>query len=629
MKRISTSYHAPGPIPYVPLQHLQRLEAAYDPAQGLLELPAYAMGYFTRYCGGEPVHPTRESMEYVTLLALDQRQDLRDVFERVLINVLELQDKNEASNAFGTWPWFAEESLEEMQGVDLNWAGFISGNILDILAFRRDWLDGDVGALAINALEAACASMLRRDVGPTYTNICAMNSAILSAAGELLGRRDLLDSGLHHLKELYQRSSGYLVFDEYNSSVYTPILIEELDRLLRLVSDKRCRRMADELKCWAWHGVALHFHSGLMEWGGAQARAYASDLGKRQVRFLEEKVGLVSAPIASQVCPPSARKRFFEKARKDRMICLKASSGRRLSLWKTERISLGSVDFEQCWVQCRPLILHFKTEDGRSGTFRLRVLLDGRDYAGATLVTQQDKGAILAGVRLSADHGIWHRYMDRPQDGTIRPVDLRIRFELLADNAEVELPGSAQPGQFVCGDVSILICPSGRWLDRSVTWEIGSAQGCPCAMDGEDWFPTRPQGRDAGFGVWMDAVADLSMDSEIEVTEWQHVSFVVGIKVSNTKLVEDVYNLPVLKYKTRRARWEHGEGRLYLNMEAPLTIPESAKRSWRDPFWTEHPLQAVRELPYRVRRRIPLIEKVFVDLRRILIQVRLFFSCLC
>ena len=49
---MSYTYEPPGPLPDFCAARFSELEKAYDQCQALVELPAYSMGYFTRFRGG-------------------------------------------------------------------------------------------------------------------------------------------------------------------------------------------------------------------------------------------------------------------------------------------------------------------------------------------------------------------------------------------------------------------------------------------------------------------------------------------------------------------------------------------------------------------------------------------------
>ncbi|MBL7373529.1 hypothetical protein INQ23_29865, partial [Escherichia coli] len=79
--------------------------------------------------------------------------------------------------------------------------------------------------------------IMRRDVGPAYTNISVMGARVTLAAGELMRDAKLLDYGRKRLTGLldYTRQQGG--FNEYNSPTYTMVALEEVEAILSFVRD--------------------------------------------------------------------------------------------------------------------------------------------------------------------------------------------------------------------------------------------------------------------------------------------------------------------------------------------------------------------------------------------------------
>jgi hypothetical protein len=569
-------YSPPGPLPDVSAQRLDSLRAAYDPDYGLVKLPAYSMGYFTNYKGGELVHPIRESMEFAWLLLLtDPASDLPAI---IIEKVLQHQELDSSKEYFGVWPWFAEESLQEMDGVDYNWADFIGAYLVDLLAFRLDSLCEKAQRSMKEALHAACASICRRNVPPNYTNICAMDAAVTCSAGEILQNKEYFDYGFNSLRELYFRLSGHVVFDEYNSPAYTTILIEELDRLLRLVNNVPSRKMAISVRNWAWTGIGLFYNNELKEWGGPHSRTYFDFCGKRQNRFLSEKAGVFGKILSNQPCPLKVRKLFTGENRFPLMIREKTPNGEWLSLWKDVGCQLGSISEGQTWVQGRPVIAHYRDGTQSIGSFRVRVLYNGRDYAGSSVSCTQVEDVLLLGLRIGPGNGIWHPYMDKPLDGIIRPEDLRIRFEVrsvdVAQSIKVDNEGFR--GLLLTPEYSIQISSTGSWLGKELLWEkgfSGTKNKNVSESDVDNWFPTICDlGGTSSNSKWIDGVLRLDENEEFKIIDWNNFSFAAAIKIAkrNQTKAKFLDKIPSISNNGQRIEYEVYKSSSHLQLKLEM-----------------------------------------------------------
>jgi hypothetical protein len=598
------------------------LAESFDPTWNLVQMPAYGMGYHTRLAGGTPVHPTRESMELALQWALRGQAEDQEHLNAIIRAVIACQCTDRAKAWWGIWPWFADEPLEEMNPPDWNWADFIGAFFVDLLAFAPGMLDRAVRSAVETSLRLACEAIIHRNIGPSYTNICAMGATVTAAAGELLGERTFLEYGRERIRSLDDRVAGFDVFDEYNSPAYTPILIEELDRMLRIVRDPACRRIATRLHRFAWQGVARHFHPPTGEWAGPHARAYLDRLGAQQRTFLRRKGGLGQPPTDPQPCPPELQPIFASASlEEERTLCSRTPDKRRLKVWKGSSATLGSVSGDQLWSQRRPLLAHLREPSGEIAVFRLRVLLDGRDFASARLESAQDGPTLLGALSFAPGFGLWHLRFDRPASGIVPVKDLRVRFELQARDAQIQrIPGDAGAQLRTRAHTVSL---GFLWPDPAtgpVRWEEGRARNAAgSAGSDHNWFPTdASQGGDAPLGKWLDAVLPIPASGlPLDASRPPFLAFSMRIEKVDAdtdpprpKAAEDDSSgSPIFLLSG-----SHGLPALRL---AHHPVPTVVLRRWRDSYWIRHPREFLATMQERAITRCRLLRRGVALWRRL------------
>ena len=587
------------------MSYFEILQGAFDPGCGLVRLPAYGMGYHTRFKGGEMVHPTRESMEYARLLL--ERSD-PEGWERaalIISKVLPLQDLRDGSLYRGVWPWFAEEPVSEMSPPDRNWADFIGAQLCEMLALHENKLPAALREEMRQSLRLACGHIVARDIGPDYSNICAMGAAVTCIGGELLDDARLRDYALCRLQLLDQRVAGYDLFDEFNSPVYTPILIEELDRINRLGRSGRTKAIATRLKRLATSGVEDHYHSGTGEWGGAQARAYRDRLGPAQREFLERHrlTGKQATELES-----------------GRTVRAKVPGDACLTTWSDERATIGSSSRATFWSQARPVIAYWKGDDGKVCVFRVRVLIDGRDFASAEWSAVQQGEDILAAIALAPERGTWHTMLDKPSDGFFRCRDLRVRFEVQSDGAPVGVDMGNKSFSLYAGGYGVCASIGAAALaGRKATWAAGELAP-ESSKDRGDWFPTDDtHGKTTAGSTWVDAIFTAGEEFVFRGDEFISPEFVFHLSFGAAGEVASESAEPSITANQAACLCR---GRLLkLSLAAPLA-PHEMARSWRDPFWLSHPQAWLKRLQGRVLAKVPALASIDACWRRITWQIR-------
>ena len=182
-----------------------------------------------------------------------------------------------------------------------------------------------------------------------------------------------------------------------------------------------------------------------------------------------------SYPAPALPCPEKFKDRFLNlpadphvvKERFFRYLLKPSIVG---TTWFTSDACLGSVSSDTCWVQRRPLIGHWKTEEDAAVCLRLRFLCDGKDL-GVSVANAQKENRILSLIGRPAEFpgtaGI-------PDGHLWRASDLRVRYQLTGKGVRLEDAGQ---GVFVMkagGWKAVIHTVGGQFNHEPVTWEAGT-----------------------------------------------------------------------------------------------------------------------------------------------------------
>jgi len=424
-------------------------------------------GYHSKVASGTYVHPTRNSLDYALALLARNAAGDADRAAAVIRKVISLQDADPASRTYGIWSYVLEEPLEKMSPPDWNWADFCGALLAEMFVQHAGRLPEDVKALMRTSLGHAARSIMRRNVGPGYTNIAVMGGGVTAAAGEILGDAAMLDYGRARLKTLVEHTARHGSFNEYNSPTYTMVALRETERTLRLVRDPAAREAAESLRQTAWRIIADSFHPGTRQWAGPHSRAYSDTISAK-----------LAGDLAAQ-CPPELAARFktlpSDPLEISRTFIRGDSPEKSIigTTWMTADACLGTVNHGMLWTQRRPLIAYWKTEGDGVAVFRLRFLHDGRDFASMAVATAQQGGRALSVFYPLKNHGDWHPALDRPKDGTFEAADLRVRYELRAKGAAAEAIGGGRFSLAAGARRAVVHTLPGKFDGRPVEWQQG------------------------------------------------------------------------------------------------------------------------------------------------------------
>lgn len=426
------------------LAKLRSVDNDYEPELKLYRTPFSSPGYHTRIKQADHVHATNaNTIHAVALLDSGLPEYEARAFD-VLETVISLQDTVRDSPTFGIWPWFYEEPLAEMAPPDWNWADFIGKNLVLALSRHGRRIPQPLYDNIRQAIFHAADAIIKRNVGPNYTNIAIMGSFVTLIAGELLGRDDYVAYGLERLEKFRTFTQKLGTFQEYNSPTYATITILELSKLKVETKLERVRAICDEMLDLAWGMIADHFHAPTREWSGPHSRSYRTLL-KDDIRsflqiatkegltyFTSDEIVYSTEWFGSGIeCPakylPYFRETGTRTVRNMYMRYEKTSVEKWAYDYISPKFALGSFNREIMWNQCRSLV-GYVDNGGKATSIHLRFLNDGYDFCSALLHCDQQEGKALFGLNWFTNGGNTHPVLDKT-NGSVVSSDLRIRFE--------------------------------------------------------------------------------------------------------------------------------------------------------------------------------------------------------
>jgi hypothetical protein len=472
--------------------------AVYSDEHSMLGLSWKGPDYHTRVPQGAWVHPTRESLDYALALLRSGRIGQAAA---IVSRVLSLQDTDPTSKTYGIWPWLLEEPLAEMDPPDWNWADFCGARLAQLLVEHSGDLPGDLIQDTRMALGHASASIFRRNVGPSYTNIAVMGAGVTLAAGELLNEPRFADYGRRRLRNLVEHTEQHGRFNEYNSPTYTVVTLAECERMLQLVGDPSARADAETLRRAAWQTIAEHYHPGTNQWAGPHSRAYSDWLDAGIAGYLSQRTGIEVCPHPAAVlrdrfegtsslpCPAGLVDRFRSPAREETELhsLFIRREGRDDSTlgttWMSDDACLGSVNRDNLWDQRRALLGYWRTEEDPAVVLRLRFLHDGRDFSSASVHSAQSGPRILTAIGLLTGMGDAHHHLDVPASGAFEAEDFRVRYQLLGEGVAGKELGDGRFELSAGSHRAVIHTTPGRFGKHELTWEMEQAEGRVC-LDG-------------------------------------------------------------------------------------------------------------------------------------------------
>jgi hypothetical protein len=426
----------------------------YDAEVSMLGCPCRHSGYHSRVQPGTWVHPTLYSLQYAIRLLQRGGAENIEQARKIAGAVMALQDTDPGSPTYGIWPYFLEEPLACMSPPDWNWADFCGARLAIMLLVHSKAIGEELCKSLRTSLEHAARAIVRRDVGPSYTNIAILGAGVTLLAGEILKKPELVTYGRQRLAKLVESVKYHGSFNEYNSPHYGIITLKELERVLRYVNDAKARKHAEFLRCHLWELIAGHYHPQTGQWAGPHNRAYLDWLSHRIVQLLADRTGVeLSArhtngtadmlnPNSSQkidsnaACPQHLIERFRrlpEPQYEHRMRFVRSSDESRSvwgTTWFSDDVCIGSVNRDCLWNQRRPLIAYWRAKEDAAVCLRARFMHDGRDFASTVMRNAQAGVRVLSTVGLATNMGDFHVSLDKPEKPVFSAEDFRIRYQL-------------------------------------------------------------------------------------------------------------------------------------------------------------------------------------------------------
>ena len=468
------------------LAEIKRIETRVDLENGFpWGTHGVAKGYHSNFEKGTRVHPTRSAMDFAAYLLASPETEHRKRGNKLLGKVLELQDQNPESRTFGVWPWYAEEPLEKMASVDYNWADFQGAVIAVILHDYSDRLTDEMLEKSKKALENCCRAIIKRNVGPGYTNIAMMGATVTAAAGEILDKSELLEYGRKRIQRNFEHYREVGGFNEYNSPTYTMVVVHELERMLYLVKDAECKAAAMELLGEAWKMIASHYHVPTGEWAGPHSRTYSDRLSTNTRNSILSRAGLLprgtlsgSDILVPPMPTPNTLLHYFKET-PTKPVRLKDfyAKGRPYfevvgTTYMDNELALGSASYYTFWEQARGLIAYWTVPDAPAAVLRLRFLHDDNDFSSAWGRSMQFDTKVLTTIGVVKNQGSMHPHFDRPKDGVFRAKSFKIAYQLDAKDATARKL-DAHRFELAAGPVRAVIHTTGsNFIGVPILWKI-------------------------------------------------------------------------------------------------------------------------------------------------------------
>lgn len=429
---------------------MKNLNARYDDDVKMLREWRGENGYHSRLVN-QYVHSTNASLGYAyELLNRGGEKDCLRAID-ILYRVVPLQDVNPENNTYGIWSYFVEESLEEMNPPDWNWADFCGKRLIQIFVEFGGILPNELRNMVREAILHACNSIIRRDMGPGYTNISIMGTLVTMAAGENLKEAYLVEYAKKRLRVLYDFNMEKGCYQEYNSPSYTWVVIDDIASMICYIRDEESLALFRNLNDLAWKCIAEHYHYKTGQWAGPHARFYAmledDQLLMRVQRSLNYQIELVDLDKEGLAdclpagffsfdskCPDRYRKYFVTPNTDTEIDAVYVRSehqeGNEIAVCRqSEPYTLGTFYRSTFWNQKRNHISYFGT--AQSPVYcALKCLHDGYDYSSGLIVTAQDGMRTVSAISFGTNGGDTHCNLDMVKDATISAKDIRIRFEI-------------------------------------------------------------------------------------------------------------------------------------------------------------------------------------------------------
>ena len=451
-------------------KNLERHIENFDEKRGMIaSVIDGSAGYHTKLSGC--VHHIETSTSTAAIIYFLEREDLYDKAKRMLNEVLLLQDVREDSPTFGLWPYYSEETCDEMIEPDYNMADFNARHLVYLLTKKREFFDDAMLSAMTDALYRAAVCSMRRNVSADYTNISMMSLNTIIPAGELCGNPDFFEKGKERLRKAYHYNMYCGAFSEFNCPGYTPLAIGEIGRMMHFFSDTECVKMATDLNRLGWEMLLCHYHKELGQVAAPNMRAPRTVNGDITDTILfigtsgkfghidEERMNFVDMYIAPPVCPEDLvekylvqgiekpvfydrlyyRKNDLRSEGEDTVIIRNIKSpDLRYFTYMAQNYTMGAFEATDTWSQKRSNLIYWG-EKGSVKALRLTCFNDEYAYSSGMIYTNQLDNVQLIHTGFVTDRGDFHYIIDKVKDGKLTTEKLLYPFMLEGDCGDVRV----------------------------------------------------------------------------------------------------------------------------------------------------------------------------------------------
>ena len=393
--------------------------------------------------------------------------------EKIFDKIIALQDVNPESKTYGLWPWYAEETLEEMSPPDYNMSGFNSKEMLMVLFEEWDNISPEMREKMLVSIGRACECIMKRNVSPAYTNVCITECFVTVTAGELIGNERYLNYGRNKFERFlyYVKGKGGIL--EYNSPTYSILAINDIGDCLKCIKDEQTLDIVKKINFMLWKMTAEHFVYDILQLAGPQERAYAdfvdstflktiargcgidyskhpmfkkliaSNVEEGKIRFAINQADYFAPSRTNPKCPEELIP-YFTGEKECRDLRRFVTDGynypffefpKTAITYRSDDYVIGTYNKCEMWNQRRPFLGYIYGETPIS--FRVKCYHDGFDFSSGTFHAIQHKSNILGSVNFSENRGDTHVCIDMISGGLVDAEDLRVTFELCGDMKNV------------------------------------------------------------------------------------------------------------------------------------------------------------------------------------------------
>lgn len=423
----------------------------FDPEYGMITrlVKGHKGSYHTNYTG--LIHHTRDSAEYINKVCYMKKSEYYHEVRAILKKLPEVQDSREGSPTFGLWGYVCEEPIEDMLAPDYNNADFTGKHIAYVLKNCPEALDEESIAAARFALTRAAQCSINRNVSADYTNISFMSLNTIIGAGELCDRPDMLEIGKKRLETAYKYQKHNGGFSEFNSPTYSPLVVEELGRLLTITDDEEIKKWATEIIYMAWEEILCRYDAERRELCPPMMRAYRTSAsgmieellfagtkgefgnvdhfmkGNEYEPLFFPEILVLKVPCPEDLVekylrnkaetPKFIEKTFYRKNNlraegEDTVIVRNLKSPDLKAFgYMTDQYTMGAFEKTDMWVQRRSSMVSWGAGD-TFGAVRIRCFNYDYDYCSGMVYTNQLDNVMLSHTGFATDRGDFHYILD-------------------------------------------------------------------------------------------------------------------------------------------------------------------------------------------------------------------------